>query len=683
MATDKRFGTKGTTAFSKDVIPGQVYDAGPYIGIVKNNADPTRSGRLQVFITGMGGQENEPTHWRTVRYASPFFGMTQPPRSNDKTDTWTKTRHTYGMWMTPPDLENLVLVTFVQGDPNQGFWFACVNPTLSHSMTPGLSGNYTTKPNLSDDLKEALPNNTYPTVEFNEYNPDNAANWEGFMSNDKAVHEPQVRILLEQGLEEDGIRGVTSSSSQRESPSQVFGISTPGRDNDSINATTNTPNYRLGGHTFVMDDGDAKDANRMVRLRSAGGHQIMLNDSEEIIYIANSSGSSWIEFTSEGKINFFAGSDFTLRSAGSINMHADKNINMFAGNSINILAGNTIKEQTKTHTIKATTELRAYGGKIGIVSGSTLDLQAGSIGSFGASSDLIFGGSMIYLNDKAPNSVENPTDIPVKDYPEASKTGLKWAANKTLTSIETTTPPPHHEPWAHNAISTPSGITTTTTTAGETGQTGVTATEHAPASAGSSSAKGKGVSKPAPSSILADQPAAGGTVGSMTKEETTALMAQLGYSESRNNYSAVNQLGYIGKYQFGAPALIDRGYVKAGTTNSGLNDPANWTGKGGITSKESFLGTPDVQEAVMLANMQANYKTLTSKGAVSSSSDSSTVAGLIAVAHLLGAGGANKWNNGGGGADANGTTGEMYFNRGRYAVEVLAKKDSTSGTAVA
>jgi hypothetical protein len=687
MATDKRIGTKGSQAFSKGTIPGDVYDAGPYIGIIKNNVDPTRSGRLQVFIQGMGGVENEPSHWRTVRYASPFFGMTAAPRSNESKDQWQKTRHTYGMWFTPPDLENLVLVTFVQGKPELGYWFACINPTLSHSMVPGMAGHYTSKPNLSSDLTEALPSNTYPTVEFNEYNPVNAANWEAFMQNDKAVHEPQTKILLEQGLEEDGIRGVTTSSSQRESPSQVFGISTPGRDADDIDPATNAPKYRLGGHTFVMDDGDAKDNNRMIRLRTAGGHQIMMNDSEEIMYIANSTGSTWIEFTSEGKINMFAGSDFTLRSAGSINMHADKSINMFAGDAVNILAGNTIKEQTKTHTIKASTELKAYGGKIGIVSGSTLDLQAGSIGSFGASSDLIFGASMIYLNDKAPNPVENPADIATKSYPEASKVGKKWKANKTLTSITTTTAPPHHEPWAHNAIATPSGVVTktgsaatSTIAASSPGAAAAVASSSssAPSSAGAAGATGKGVSKPAPSSTLANQPAAGGTVGNMTKEETTALMAQIGYSESRGDYTAVNQLGYIGKYQFGAAALIDRGYVKAGTTNSGLNNPANWLNKDGIGSKDAFLGAPDVQEAVMLKNMQANYKTLSSKGAITSSSDSSQVAGLISVSHLLGAGGANSWSNGKGGSDANGTTGDTYYNRGRYAVTVLAKKDSGS-----
>ena len=45
---------------------------------------------------------------------------------------------------------------------------------------------------------------------------------------------------------------------------------------------------------------------------------------------------------------------------------------------------------------------------------------------------------------------------------------------------------------------------------------------------------------------------------------------------------------------------------------------------------------------------------------------------MLATSHLLGAGGANKWRNGQGGADAFGTTGSSYFQKGKYAVAVLA-----------
>ena len=100
-------------------------DPGPFIAKVKNNLDPTRSGRLQVWIPDLGaGQEEKVENWRTVSYASPFFGSTY--QDDNEQNAFQKVKHTYGMWFVPPDIGNFVLCTFVAGDANRGFWFACV-----------------------------------------------------------------------------------------------------------------------------------------------------------------------------------------------------------------------------------------------------------------------------------------------------------------------------------------------------------------------------------------------------------------------------------------------------------------------------------------------------------------------------------------------------------------------------
>jgi hypothetical protein len=59
-------------------------------------------------------------------------------------------------------------------------------------------------------------------------------------------------------------------------------------------------------------------------------------------------------------------------------------------------------------------------------------------------------------------------------------------------------------------------------------------------------------------------------------------------------------------------------------------------------------------------------------GAITADMPPEDVGGMLAASHLLGAGGANTWRKGGGGADANGTTGDTYFQKGKYAVSVLA-----------
>ena len=50
-------------------------DAGPYIGVVKGNIDPTRMGRLKVSIPSLA-KTNDPD-WNqliTCEYLSPFYG---------------------------------------------------------------------------------------------------------------------------------------------------------------------------------------------------------------------------------------------------------------------------------------------------------------------------------------------------------------------------------------------------------------------------------------------------------------------------------------------------------------------------------------------------------------------------------------------------------------------------------
>jgi hypothetical protein len=160
----------------------------------------------------------------------------------------------------------------------------------------------------------------------------------------------------------------------------------------------------------------------------------------------------------------------------------------------------------------------------------------------------------------------------------------------------------------------------------------------------------------------------------------TAYLAQIGKSESGGNYAAVNQLGYVGKYQFGYQALIDGGYVKSSVTSlAQLDNPNSWTGKDGVTDKSAWLNNPSVQESAMVEYTQRNYTAMVKNGAVTADMPPEEVGGMLSVAHLLGPNkgtpnrpGALGWRQGLGGADANGTTGDTYFQKGKFAVSVLA-----------
>lgn len=474
MATDRRVGSKTIKWANRDTAAGTRFDTATYIGIVKDNEDPTRSGRLRVWIPDLGGFETNDLNWRTVSYASPYFGTTYQPESS-KNNKFTNVNHTYGMWMVPPDIGNQVLCTFVNGDPDRGYWFACINPTLSHYMMPGMAaGNKIDKENASDALKPSLlpdsnvPPQVLPVAEFNE-NIDGTID-SGFYNNPKPIHEYQAARLFKQGLDKDPIRGAITSSSQRESPSHVFGISTPGRafGNDpaddpdyeakvssgNINAAAYAVRVRKGGHQFVMDDGDSTGMDQLVRLRTSAGHQILMNDSEKLMYIANSEGSVWIELTESGHMHIFTSGGFNLRTDGEINLHAGRNINMDSEGAININAATEIKMVAPKIGLSASDSMLVYGtSKTTIGSGGNMTIGAAAI-SIGADGVVEIKGSGVELDGGGSNSTEGIT-ITKNKHADATYNGdtkLWESVPEAAESIVTIMP--SHEPWAKHKTRT-------------------------------------------------------------------------------------------------------------------------------------------------------------------------------------------------------------------------------------
>jgi len=138
----------------------------------------------------------------------------------------------------------------------------------------------------------------------------------------------------------------------------------------------------------------------------------------------------------------------------------------------------------------------------------------------------------------------------------------------------------------------------------------------------------------------------------------------IGARESNNNYAAVNTLGFLGKYQFGAAALEDIGLLKKGASkggNSALNNPSNWTIPGG---KEAFLSDPAAQEDAMKRYTASNLRTLKKIGVLGKNASPSDVASALAASHLVGPGGAKKTLSGEDQSDAYGTKSSEYMKLG-------------------
>ena len=439
---------------------------GLFLGIVKNNVDPTRSGALQVYIKQLGGpNENDASTWRKVNYCSPFYGITQQDSTSAGAGGFFNP-HSYGMWFTPPDLGVQVICFFVGGDPTQGFYFGCVaDPGFNH-MVPaiGSSKNYDTNNATQDAYFTRAAQ--LPVTEINKKNPA-VINNPNFFNIPKPVHSVQASILFQQGLINDTERGTISSSAQRESPSTVYGMSTPGRPvyaggltdeqvqqqlaQNNLNPTKTEIIGRKGGHSVVMDDGTQIGENNLIRIRTSKGHQIMMNDSENFFYICHSNGQTWIELGKEGTVDVFSTNSINLRSQGDINIHADQDINMYAGRNFHAFANAEVKLNSSGIS-QITSKGRmtvATTGDLGLLATKSVSIK-GDKGYFGVAGKLGLTGSKVLLNSGGAIPIPPPVPISKTLLDDTSFNSTRgWEIKKdALTSICSRVP--CHEPWPYH-----------------------------------------------------------------------------------------------------------------------------------------------------------------------------------------------------------------------------------------
>ena len=448
-----------------------IVDPGPYIGIVKGNVDETRMGILQVEIPSLGSNTSNINSLYACRYLSPFYGV-KSPNSVDTSDVanYESSQHSYGMWFVPPDIDTQVLVIFAEGKVSQAFWIGCVTDKLLNHMVPGIAASVDTfspapaGADFSPSKQQLYGTDILPAGEVNKALFEDAKLIGGADRLKKPIH-PFAEILRKQGLIKDTVRGTTTSSARRESPSQVFGISTPGRiipgtkksKIGPIDAQQTVELSRSAGHSFVLDDGDAVGNNQLVRLRSASGHQILLNDSAGVVYIANGSGDAWMEFSSAGSIDIYSGvGGVNIRSAGDMNFHSDAGINMFAKKDIKISSESDIMVDTvngsiqhyaykdiQSQTVSGSISSKAVSGKI--VSYAASGQAHHTSGRY----DLT--GSQVHFNSIAinPNIVATYQPTVRRYVPDVDpqKKDSQLLTVNAQGNITTVTRMPTHEPW--------------------------------------------------------------------------------------------------------------------------------------------------------------------------------------------------------------------------------------------
>jgi len=455
-------------------------DSGPYVAVVKDNVDPTRMGRLKVVIPALAGTSSiSESELISVEYAPPFYGAKSPEATNSSsTASYKDSQHSYGMWMVPPDIDSRVLVIFAEGKISLGYWIACVQQPFINNMTPGIASADTSAEDTNDfgqTNQELYGADKLPAGEVNRQFYANAS-LKGFDKLKKPIH-PFAKTLRDQGLVQDNVRGTTTSSSRRETPSNVFGISTPGPIDKRVAKKDKLgPNDRLQnknttrktGHTFVMDDGDENGDNHLVRLRTSSGHQLVMHDSAGVMYLANSEGTVWMEFSNNGLVDVYAQTGYNLRSGADINFHAEGNINMYAnknikikanestggvsldGSRINALASDDVRIEGRNVYTKASSQIIADAGLRNIQQGmGRVDLIGGQVhfNSFGTIGNLV--PTLTRTSFLDPDG--SGTGTALTSYPDVSlrSVGSIYEVDRGLPGMSGMRVPTHEPFWGH------------------------------------------------------------------------------------------------------------------------------------------------------------------------------------------------------------------------------------------
>jgi hypothetical protein len=492
--------------------------------------DPEFMGGLEVtLITDSGNTIGANQETYSVKYATPFYGVTGYEYMGLNKADFTDTQKSYGMWFPTPEIGTTVLVAFVDGDPSKGYYIACVPGRFMNHMIPAIGASSEVEL-TEEDKKRFDTDQPLPVAEVNR--KANALDKSLEIDKIKKPVHPIANRFLEQGLLEDDVRGSAQTTSRRNVPNAVFGISTPGPTDRApqgkrqflgkkeTRTTSTVPVGRTGGTQFVMDDGnerfrrvrpaalgpvdyvDTLDSSETrsgdldipygehVRLRTRTGHQILLHNSEDLIYIGNARGTTWIELTSNGKIDIYAEDSISIHTESDFNFRADRDVNIEAGRNINMrtasgrlhadvngnleiaVSGNSLLTTLSELNVRTTGSTKiSSGGNLDIstagankisssgsfdlaAGGQLLATSGGNIGVKGA--NVIIEGGEVHLNGPSPGTATPATeaesvqtlslyDNPASNSREKWEDGNRYRLPDFLRSIMRRVP--MHEPW--------------------------------------------------------------------------------------------------------------------------------------------------------------------------------------------------------------------------------------------
>lgn len=407
------------------------------VGTVVDSNDPQQMGRLRVWCSDLGDTATTligEIPWSS--YVSPLGGtdrLSTRGREN-KPENLSVGPVGYGMWNIP-NCGATVLIACIDGDTRFRVWLGCLHGQyLTHTMPHGRhidnGGPVTSEeqPIYPLYVEQAIAfNNEFDSPEYATRGSDrqvSSLDGEIISSNDQNVATTKDDIDV----------GYAKS---RFNPDAEYASTDCNRESQIYSWTT------PGFHAFSMDD--SVDTCH-IRLRTTHGSQIILDDTNERIYISTAKGASWIEMDESGNIDMYSEKRISMHSKQDINIQSDAavRINGKAGVHINSGTETRITSATDTHiSVGSTLHLNSDSAfnisadSIAVVSSTTLELTANtSLQLTGLALASLYSPGPLSLVG-TPLNVNSTPPPPPGTIPTPADTFDAWLSMRV----------PEHEPW--------------------------------------------------------------------------------------------------------------------------------------------------------------------------------------------------------------------------------------------
>ena len=333
------------------------------IGTVVGIDDPDQMGRIRVRCSSWGDNKLPNEKVPLARYCAPFAGTSRNIGRGAEGDT-SEGAIAYGQWMIP-EIGSRVIVIILDHDPNQRYWIGAAHDTFyPHTLPHGRYLDDKLPKTSSEGDIQPLTRNLKAAFDSKLDSPEYATR--GMDRQASAVKQENIgyHATVSKVSDETNqtIESYDGSTIEREQ-----GYSADGQVSAIYSVTT------PGFHSFSMDD-DPQHCR--TKLRTTAGHQIIMDDTNERIYISTAKGNTWIEIDEKGTIDIYGSEDISLRSDGKLNLSAKKTVRISGGEGVHIASTNDIRLHSKLDThIRADADIKTHTTNFKIHTDSNMELQ--------------------------------------------------------------------------------------------------------------------------------------------------------------------------------------------------------------------------------------------------------------------------------------------------------------------